>query len=156
MGLAINDEGAREVARRSRGTPRVAGRLLRRVRDFATVANAGEITAKIADEALVKLEVDSRGLDALDHRYLLTVAEKFLGGPVGIDTIAAALGEPRDALEDIVEPFLIQLGFLNRTPRGRMLMPVAFTHLGLTPPETKSDLNDPPSEDLFNSGRDDN
>ena len=156
MGLAINDEGAREVARRSRGTPRVAGRLLRRVRDFATVANAGEITAKIADEALVKLEVDSRGLDSLDHRYLLTVAEKFLGGPVGIDTIAAALGEPRDALEDIVEPFLIQLGFLNRTPRGRMLMPVAFTHLGLTPPETKSVLNDPPSDDLFNSGRDDN
>lgn len=154
MGLAINDEGAREVARRSRGTPRVAGRLLRRVRDFATVANAGEITAQIADEALVKLEVDSRGLDALDHRYLLTVAEKFLGGPVGIDTIAAALGEPRDALEDIVEPLLIQLGFLNRTPRGRMLMPVAFTHLGLTPPETKNGSADPTSEDLFNPGQD--
>lgn len=147
MGLAIHDDGAREIARRSRGTPRVAGRLLRRIRDFATIADAGEINAGVADEALVKLEVDSCGLDALDRRYLLTVAEKFLGGPVGIDTISAALGEPRDVLEDIVEPFLIQLGFLNRTPRGRLLMPSAFEHLGLTPPDR------PDREDLFAAGQ---
>jgi holliday junction DNA helicase RuvB len=134
MGLSISDDGAAEVASRARGTPRVAGRLLRRVRDFANVQDVEEIDAKLADAALGRLEVDKRGLDGLDRRYLTVVAEKFLGGPVGIETLAAALGEPRDALEDIVEPFLIQLGFVNRTPRGRVLMPAAFEHLGLDVP----------------------
>ena len=134
MGLDVTDDGAREIAGRARGTPRVAGRLLRRVRDFASFEEATCIDAKLADRALKRLDVDSRGLDALDHRYLKVMAEKFMGGPVGIDTMAAALGEPSDALEDIVEPFLIQLGFVNRTPRGRVLMPVAFEHLGLDLP----------------------
>lgn len=136
MGLEMSDDGAQEIASRARGTPRVAGRLLRRVRDFANVEGADRITAKLADGALQRLEVDKRGLDGLDRRYLTVVAEKFIGGPVGIETLAAALGEPRDALEDIVEPFLIQLGFVNRTPRGRMLMPAAFEHLGLDVPKT--------------------
>ena len=136
MGLEMNDDGAQEIASRARGTPRVAGRLLRRVRDFANVEGADRITAKLADGALQRLEVDKRGLDGLDRRYLTVVAEKFIGGPVGIETLAAALGEPRDALEDIVEPFLIQLGFVNRTPRGRVLMPAAFEHLGLDVPKT--------------------
>ena len=136
MGLAISDDGAHEIASRARGTPRVAGRLLRRVRDFANVDGADEISAQLADAALGRLEVDKRGLDGLDRRYLTVVAEKFIGGPVGIETLAAALGEPRDALEDIVEPFLIQLGFVNRTPRGRVLMPAAFEHLGLDVPKT--------------------
>ncbi len=132
--LNLTDDGAKEIARRARGTPRVAGRLLRRVRDFASVANAKEVTAKLADEALIRMDVDRRGLDALDHRYLRTIAEKFMGGPVGVDTIAAALSEPRDAIEDIVEPYLIQQGFLQRTPRGRVLMGAAFEHLGLPLP----------------------
>lgn len=136
MGLEMTDDGAREIASRARGTPRVAGRLLRRVRDFANVDGLASIDAKLADAALGRLEVDKRGLDGLDRRYLTVVAEKFIGGPVGIETLAAALGEPRDALEDIVEPFLIQLGFVNRTPRGRMLMPAAFEHLGLDIPKT--------------------
>ena len=136
MGLEMSDDGAQEIASRARGTPRVAGRLLRRVRDFANVEGADRITATLADAALQRLEVDKRGLDGLDRRYLTVVAEKFIGGPVGIETLAAALGEPRDALEDIVEPFLIQLGFVNRTPRGRVLMPAAFEHLGLDVPKT--------------------
>ena len=136
MGLEMSDDGAQEIASRARGTPRVAGRLLRRVRDFANVEGADRITATLADGALQRLEVDKRGLDGLDRRYLTVVAEKFIGGPVGIETLAAALGEPRDALEDIVEPFLIQLGFVNRTPRGRVLMPAAFKHLGLDVPKT--------------------
>ena len=136
MGLEMSDDGAQEIASRARGTPRVAGRLLRRVRDFANVEGADRITATLADGALQRLEVDKRGLDGLDRRYLTVVAEKFIGGPVGIETLAAALGEPRDALEDIVEPFLIQLGFVNRTPRGRVLMPAAFEHLGLDMPKT--------------------
>ena len=136
MGLEMSDDGAHEIASRARGTPRVAGRLLRRVRDFANVDGADSISAKLADAALQRLEVDKRGLDGLDRRYLTVVAEKFIGGPVGIETLAAALGEPRDALEDIVEPFLIQLGFVNRTPRGGMLMPAAFEHLGLNVPKT--------------------
>ena len=144
MGLAISDDGAYEIASRARGTPRVAGRLLRRVRDFANVDGADSINATLADAALGRLEVDKRGLDGLDRRYLTVVAEKFIGGPVGIETLAAALGEPRDALEDIVEPFLIQLGFVNRTPRGRVLMPAAFEHLGLNVPkaahEAENDL----------------
>jgi len=150
MGLEMSDDGAKEIASRARGTPRVAGRLLRRVRDFANVENAAIIDAKLADAALTRLEVDGRGLDNLDRRYLVVMAEKFMGGPVGIDTMAAALGEPRDALEDIVEPFLIQLGFVNRTPRGRVLMPAAFAHLGLAVPKTAKDA----AADLFDGSSD--
>ena len=148
LGLKLAADGAREIAGRARGTPRVAGRLLRRVRDFADAEGMGKIDAKLADAALGRLEVDRRGLDGLDHRYLSTLAEKFAGGPVGVDTLAAALGEPRDALEDIVEPFLIQLGFVNRTARGRLLMPAAFEHLGLPIPETAQKAIDlcPPEE----------
>ena len=133
--IAMSEEGAVEIARRSRGTPRIAGRLLRRVRDFASVAGAGTIDKAIADSALRNLEVDTRGLDSLDHRYLTCIAINFGGGPVGIDTIAASLSEARDAVEEIIEPFLLQLGFINRTPRGRMLTPHAFRHLGLAVPQ---------------------
>jgi Holliday junction DNA helicase RuvB len=133
--IAMSEEGAVEIARRSRGTPRIAGRLLRRVRDFASVEGAGEIDKAIADRALSNLEVDRRGLDSLDHRYLTCIAINFGGGPVGIDTIAASLSEARDAVEEIIEPFLLQLGFINRTPRGRLLTPHAFRHLGLAVPQ---------------------
>lgn len=134
MQLAMSEDGAKEVAKRSRGTPRIAGRLLRRVRDFADVAGAEIVDAKIADAALTRLEVDSRGLDQLDGRYLNQIARNFGGGPVGIETIAAALSEPRDAIEDIIEPYLIQQGFIQRTPRGRILTANAWKHLGLTAP----------------------
>jgi Holliday junction DNA helicase RuvB len=134
LGIAVSDDGAREIAKRSRGTPRIAGRLLRRVRDFAAVDGIARIDRAEADKALSKLEVDTRGLDALDHRYLTCIAVNFAGGPVGIETIAASLSEARDAIEEIIEPFLIQLGFVNRTPRGRMLTPHAFGHLGLAVP----------------------
>ena len=134
MGLAIADDGATEIARRARGTPRIAGRLLRRVRDFADVARSDTITRSIADEALSRLEVDAMGLDSLDRRYLRLIAEGFGGGPVGIETIAAALSEPRDAIEDIVEPFLLQQAFIQRTPRGRVMTARAWTHLGLAAP----------------------
>ncbi|HEX2018320.1 MAG TPA: Holliday junction branch migration DNA helicase RuvB [Aurantimonas sp.] len=134
MGLAMAEEGAREIARRARGTPRIAGRLLRRVRDFADVAEVPVVDRRIADEALSRLEVDSLGLDQLDRRYLDLIALNFGGGPVGIETIAAALSEPRDAIEDIVEPYLLQQGFLQRTPRGRLLTQRAFQHLGLAVP----------------------
>jgi len=136
LGVPISEEGANEIARRARGTPRIAGRLLRRVRDFASVAGATTITREIADKALSALEVDQAGLDAMDNRYLRMVAENFGGGPVGIETIAASLSEPRDAIEDIIEPYLIQQGFLQRTPRGRLLTPHAFKHLGLAAPST--------------------
>jgi Holliday junction DNA helicase RuvB len=135
MQMGIAEEGAREIARRARGTPRIAGRLLRRVRDFAAVERAAVIDARLADRALSALDVDAKGLDSLDHRYLTCIALNFGGGPVGIDTIAASLSEARDALEDIVEPYLLQLGFLNRTPRGRLLTPHAFRHLGLAVPQ---------------------
>ncbi|MFY9626900.1 MAG: Holliday junction branch migration DNA helicase RuvB [Methylocystis sp.] len=134
LGVGMSDEGAREIARRSRGTPRIAGRLLRRVRDFAIVEGAEKITKELADRTLTLLEVDSIGLDVMDRRYLDMVAVNFGGGPVGIETIAAALSEPRDAIEDIIEPFLLQQGFLQRTPRGRVLTPHAFRHLGLKEP----------------------
>jgi holliday junction DNA helicase RuvB len=134
LGVAISEDGAREIAKRSRGTPRIAGRLLRRVRDFAIVENAGQVTRALADRSLALLEVDSIGLDVMDRRYLEMVAVNFGGGPVGIETIAAALSEPRDAIEDIIEPFLLQQGFLQRTPRGRLLTPHAFRHLGLAEP----------------------
>jgi Holliday junction DNA helicase RuvB len=134
LGLSLTDEGAHEIARRARGTPRVAGRLLRRVRDFAAVEGASTVDAKLADLALSKLEVDARGLDALDHRYLRTIAVNYSGGPVGIETLAAALSEPRDAIEEIIEPYLLQQGLIARTPRGRMLTAPAFAHLGLPTP----------------------
>ena len=117
----MSADGANEIARRARGTPRIAGRLLRRVRDFAHVEGAKSIDRKVADRALAELEVDAAGLDAMDRRYLSTIAENYGGGPVGVDTLAAALSEPRDAIEDIIEPFLIQKGFIQRTPRGRLL-----------------------------------
>jgi Holliday junction DNA helicase RuvB len=135
LGIKIAKDGAVEIARRSRGTPRIAGRLLRRVRDFAAVAGATVIDLEAADKALKNLEVDSRGLDALDHRYLKCIAVSFGGGPVGIETIAASLSEPRDAIEEIIEPFLIQQGFVQRTPRGRLLTAHAFRHLGLAVPQ---------------------
>jgi Holliday junction DNA helicase RuvB len=130
LGLAMTDDGALEIARRARGTPRIAGRLLRRVRDFASVDGAVQVDKAQADKALTRLEVDSLGLDALDHRYLKCIAVNFGGGPVGIETIAASLSEPRDAIEEIIEPYLIQQGFVNRTPRGRILTVHAFKHLG--------------------------
>ncbi len=135
MQVSITEDGAREIAKRSRGTPRIAGRLLRRVRDFASVAGDAQVDARSADKALANLDVDKRGLDMLDHRYLTCIAHNFGGGPVGIDTIAASLSESRDAIEDIVEPYLLQIGFLNRTPRGRILTAHAFTHLGLSVPQ---------------------
>jgi Holliday junction DNA helicase RuvB len=145
LGLALTADGAREIASRARGTPRIAGRLLKRVRDFAGVSGARTVDARVADEALTRLEVDKRGLDAFDRRYLSLIADSFGGGPVGIETIAAALGEARDAIEEIVEPFLLQQGFVQRTPRGRVLSGAAFAHLGLpTPPR------DPSQFGLFN------
>ncbi|WP_265517698.1 Holliday junction branch migration DNA helicase RuvB [Nitratireductor luteus] len=135
LGLPLSPDGAEEIARRARGTPRIAGRLLRRVRDFASVAGADEVTRKVADEALLRLEVDALGLDQLDRRYLSTILENFGGGPVGIETIAASLSEPRDAIEDIIEPYLIQQGFIQRTPRGRVLAARAWKHMGLQPPK---------------------
>jgi holliday junction DNA helicase RuvB len=134
LSLGITPDGANEIARRARGTPRIAGRLLRRVRDFAHVDGDKAIDRKIADRALGELEVDSSGLDAMDRRYLTTIAVSYGGGPVGVDTMAAALSEPRDAIEDIIEPFLIQKGFIQRTPRGRLLTSHAFRHLGLAEP----------------------
>jgi Holliday junction DNA helicase RuvB len=135
LGLAMTEDGALEIARRARGTPRIAGRLLRRVRDFASVDGTAQVDRQAADKALRRLEVDSLGLDALDHRYLKCIAINFGGGPVGIETIAASLSEPRDAIEEIIEPYLIQQGFVNRTPRGRTLTPHAFKHLGLATPD---------------------
>jgi Holliday junction DNA helicase RuvB len=149
LGIGMSADGANEIARRARGTPRIAGRLLRRVRDFALVDGAKTIDRKIADKALGELEVDSAGLDAMDRRYLSTIALSYGGGPVGVDTMAAALSEPRDAIEDIIEPFLIQKGFIQRTPRGRLLTAHAFRHLGLPEP-----ARDPAQFGLF-SGSDD-
>lgn len=134
LGMAIEPDGAREIARRARGTPRVAGRLLRRVRDFAHVAKNGTVTARVADDALTRLEVDSLGLDAMDRRYLTMIADIYKGGPVGVETLAAGLAEPRDTVEEVIEPYLIQLGLVARTARGRMLNDGGWRHLGLTPP----------------------
>jgi Holliday junction DNA helicase RuvB len=143
LGMPLGDDGATEIARRARGTPRIAGRLLRRVRDFAAVAGAETVTRRVADEALLRLEVDSLGLDQLDRRYLDMIARNFGGGPVGIETIAAGLSEPRDAIEDIIEPYLIQQGFIQRTPRGRVLTGNAWRHLGLEAPQdlTRQQIN---------------
>jgi Holliday junction DNA helicase RuvB len=134
MGLPITEDGGHEIARRARGTPRIAGRLLRRVRDFAAVAGSGTVDYRIADAALTRLEVDEAGLDSLDRRYLNQIARNFGGGPVGVETLAAALSEPRDAIEDIIEPYLIQQGLIQRTPRGRILTANAWKHLGLDAP----------------------
>jgi Holliday junction DNA helicase RuvB len=130
LNVSINEEGAREIARRSRGTPRIANRLLRRVRDFAQVDGDGTIKGELANQALLRLEVDQQGFDQMDRLLLLTIIDKFSGGPVGLDTLAAAIGEEKDTIEDVIEPFLIQQGFLNRTPRGRMATPAAVRHLG--------------------------
>jgi holliday junction DNA helicase RuvB len=135
MGLPMTDDGAHEIARRARGTPRIAGRLLRRVRDFAEVAKVEAVNRHVADEALTRLLVDNKGLDQLDNRYLQMIAHNFGGGPVGIETIAAGLSEPRDAIEDIIEPYMIQQGFIQRTPRGRILTANAWKHLGLQAPK---------------------
>ena len=150
LGIGMTADGANEIARRARGTPRIAGRLLRRVRDFALVAGATAIDRAAADRALVELEVDAAGLDGMDRRYLTTIAENYGGGPVGVETIAAALSEPRDAIEEIIEPFLIQKGFLQRTPRGRLLTSHAFRHLGLAEP-----ARDPAQFGLFGEGTQD-
>lgn len=135
LGANLTEDGANEIANRSRGTPRIALRLLRRVRDFAHVSGADEICHKSADHSLARLEVDASGLDSADRRYLRFIAEKYAGGPVGIETIAAGLSEQRDSIEEAIEPYLLQLGFIQRTPRGRMLTPQAFMHLGLAAPE---------------------
>ena len=134
LGLALTDDGAREIARRSRGTPRIAGRLLRRVRDFAHAENDAMVDARVADRALVRMEVDAIGLDAMDRRYLTMIADIYKGGPVGVETLAAGLSEPRDTIEEVIEPYLIQLGLVARTARGRILNGRGWTHLGLTPP----------------------
>jgi len=135
MGLPMSDEGANEIARRSRGTPRIAGRLLRRVADVALVERAATVDRAVADKALRMMDVDGLGLDQMDMKYLRTIAEKFGGGPVGVETMAASLSEARDAIEEIIEPYLIQQGFVQRTPRGRLLTSHAFRHLGLPEPQ---------------------
>ena len=140
LNCEIVDAGASEIARRSRGTPRIANRLLRRVRDFAEVKAEGAITATVADAALSMLDVDELGLDVMDRKLLSAVLEKFGGGPVGLDNLAAAIGEARDTIEDVLEPFLIQQGYLQRTPRGRMATPSIWRHFGLTQPKSNGDL----------------
>ena len=135
LGIGMDADGAREIARRARGTPRVAGRLLRRVRDFAHVAGDGTVTRAIADAALTRLEVDHLGLDAMDRRYLRMIAEIYKGGPVGVETLAAGLSEPRDTIEEVIEPFLIQLGLVARTARGRCLNDRGWTHIEMQPPK---------------------
>ena len=134
LGLTLTDDGATEIARRSRGTPRIAGRLLRRVRDFAHAGGDATVDAEAADRALTRMEVDALGLDAMDRRYLNMIADIYKGGPVGVETLAAGLSEPRDTIEEVIEPYLIQLGLVARTARGRCLNGRAWAHLGLTPP----------------------
>jgi len=135
LNMPLAADGSAEIAKRSRGTPRVANRLLRRVRDFAAVAGDAKVDARIADAALTRLEVDGRGLDAMDRRYLACIAENYGGGPVGAETLAAALAEQRDVIEDVIEPYLMQLGLLMRTPRGRLLSEGGYRHLGLAMPK---------------------
>nr|WP_137676746.1 Holliday junction branch migration DNA helicase RuvB [Parerythrobacter lutipelagi] len=135
LGMEIDPAGAREIARRSRGTPRVAGRLMRRVRDFAHVAGDGTVTKAIADNALTRLEIDRLGLDAMDRRYLTMIATTYKGGPVGVETLAAGLSEPRDTVEEVIEPYLIQLGLVARTARGRCLNDAGWNHLEMAPPK---------------------
>jgi Holliday junction DNA helicase RuvB len=137
----LTADGAREIARRSRGTPRIAVRLLRRVRDFAAVQGPAPIDAATADRALNRLEVDAKGLDSMDRRYLRCIAESYGGGPVGVETVAAALSEQRDAIEEVIEPYLIQQGFVQRTARGRMVTAAGFEHLGMAPPQGRAQLD---------------
>ncbi|AKQ41414.1 Holliday junction ATP-dependent DNA helicase RuvB [Aurantiacibacter atlanticus] len=139
LGMPMDPTGAGEIARRSRGTPRVAGRLLRRVRDFAQVKGVDAVTAQVADEALIRLEIDALGLDAMDRRYLTMIADIYKGGPVGVETLAAGLAEPRDTVEEVIEPYLIQLGLVARTARGRCLNDRGWNHLGLSPPRGQQD-----------------
>ena len=141
--MNLEEAGALEIARRSRGTPRIANRLLRRVRDYAEVKADGYATGKVADAALVMLDVDRAGLDVMDRKLLLAIVEKFMGGPVGLDNLAAAIGEERDTIEDVLEPYLIQQGYLQRTPRGRIATPLTYRHLGIATPAGES------SADLF-------
>ncbi len=148
--LNISEDGAREVAARSRGTPRIAGRLLRRVRDFALVAERDVVDRVAADAALNRLQVDNLGLDSMDRRYLKCIGVTYTGGPVGVETLAAALSEPRDAIEDIIEPYLMQIGLVQRTPRGRMLSPDGWKHLGLTPPPVSGGAGQP---DMFGGAK---
>ncbi|MEM6728242.1 MAG: Holliday junction branch migration DNA helicase RuvB [Pseudomonadota bacterium] len=140
LGIDAEPAGAREIAARARGTPRIAGRLLRRVVDFAVVEGDGRLTRAIADSALTRLGVDGLGLDGADRRYLRLIAENYAGGPVGVETLSAALSESRDALEEVIEPYLLQQGLIQRTPRGRMLAQKAWAHLGLSPPKASDDL----------------
>ena len=140
LDLDLDEDGAREIAGRARGTPRIAGRLLRRVRDFARVAGDHRVTSRIADAALNRLEVDGLGLDAMDRRYLMMIADIYRGGPVGIETLAAGLSEARDTVEEVIEPYLIQSGLVARTARGRTLNPAAWKHLGLVPPASAAQL----------------
>jgi Holliday junction DNA helicase RuvB len=142
LGLSLTEDGAKEVARRARGTPRVAGRLLRRVRDFAQSAGDAQVNATVADAALTRMEVDHLGLDAMDRRYLLMIADIYKGGPVGVETLAAGLSEPRDTIEEVIEPYLIQLGLIARTARGRCLNGPAWAHLGLPQPRGQGGLFD--------------
>jgi Holliday junction DNA helicase RuvB len=135
--MPLTADGAAEVARRARGTPRIAGRLLRRVRDFASVAGHASVDAAAADEALTRLEVDRMGFDAMDRKYLCLIAENYAGGPVGVETLGAALSEQRDVIEEVIEPYLIQQGLLQRTPRGRMLTEAGYRHIGLTVPAAR-------------------
>ena len=135
LDIIMDEDGAREIAKRSRGTPRIANRLLKRVRDFAQIMGDGRITAKMADEALMRLEVDHAGLDNTDRRMLDTMIRKFSGGPVGLDTLASAISEDRDTIEDVYEPYLLQLGFINRTPRGRVVTRAGYMHMGVQYPE---------------------
>jgi Holliday junction DNA helicase RuvB len=141
LGAAMTDDGAMEIARRARGTPRVAGRLLRRVRDFAAIDGESPIDRAVADAALRRLEVDAAGLDSMDRRYLRCIAEHYGGGPVGAETLSAALGEERDVIEEVIEPFLVQQGLVQRTPRGRVLAAGAWRALGLAPPQTQPQLD---------------
>jgi Holliday junction DNA helicase RuvB len=139
LDLHVAQDGAHEIARRSRGTPRIAGRLLRRVRDFANVLGEETVHAKVADSALTRLEVDALGLDAMDRRYLMMIADIYKGGPVGVETLAAGLSEPRDTIEEVIEPYLIQIGVIARTARGRCLNAAGWKHLGLNPPASTQD-----------------
>jgi len=137
LGVEIDNEGAREIARRSRGTPRIVNRLLRRVRDYAEVDYDGRINRDVANDALNRMEVDTYGLDEMDRKLLLTIIEKFNGGPVGLGTISASIHEEKDSIEEIIEPYLIQIGFLDRTPRGRLATPLAYDHFGIKPPGSR-------------------
>jgi len=144
LGVEIDDDGAREIARRSRGTPRIVNRLLRRVRDYAEVDYDGRITQAVASDALNRMEVDTFGLDEMDRKLLLTIIEKFGGGPVGVGTLSASIHEEKDSIEEIIEPYLIQIGFLDRTPRGRLATPLAYEHFGInTPGSQRPSLFDP-------------